>query len=333
MPHWRRTLAAVGGSAVLAIAGAEWLWKRRRLAALAAGSDLVVTDRGVVEVARSGDGPPVLVLHGAPGGYDQGRFIGEAAFGDVDLIAFSRPGYLRTPLDENRTPAEQADLAAALLDELGVERAIAVGFSAGGPAAVELAVRHPDRVAGLVLASAVTGAFDAREYGVPVHPLVDPILTSTPVLDARSAVFVLLRRVDPGRLVALTHGLLSTLEGEALDEYVAGVLADPAQRRRVVALVDSLVPATARLDGTLNDERWFRELPPLDFAAVECPTLVVHGEYDALLSIEQAAAATARIPDAELVRLDADHLAFVGPDADRGGEAVRSFVERVAAAH
>lgn len=328
MSGWRRTLAGVGVAGAVTVT--DWLWKRRRLATLAAGSDLVVTDRGVVEVARSGDGPPVLVLHGAPGGYDQGRLLGEAVFDDVDLIAPSRPGFLRTPLDGNRSPAEQADLSIALLDELGVERAIVVGYSAGGPVAVDLAVRHPDRVAGLVLASAAMAAMDFREYGVPCHPLVDPILTSTPVLDVRSASLALLQRFAPDRLVSLTHRLLSTLEGEALEGYVEGVLADATQRQRVFDLIDSLVPETARVEGTLTDERWLRELSPLDFAAVECPTLVVHGEYDALVPIEQAVAAAERIPDAELLRVDADHLPIVGPDAERGGEAVRAFVERVA---
>jgi pimeloyl-ACP methyl ester carboxylesterase len=58
------------------------------------------TQQGAVEYAIEGDGPPVLVVHGTPGGSDQalamGRFLAEAG---LRVIAPSRPGYLDTPLD------------------------------------------------------------------------------------------------------------------------------------------------------------------------------------------------------------------------------------------
>jgi hypothetical protein len=37
-----------------------------------------------------------------------------------------------------------------------------------------------------------------------------------------------------------------------------------------------------------------------------------------------------RPPDAELVRVEADHLAWIGPDADRAGRRVRAFAESIA---
>ena len=63
-------------------------------------AEMVATALGPVEVARAGEGPPVLVVHGMPGGSDQalamGRSLVDAGFG---VIAPSRPGYLGTPLD------------------------------------------------------------------------------------------------------------------------------------------------------------------------------------------------------------------------------------------
>jgi pimeloyl-ACP methyl ester carboxylesterase len=75
------------------------------------------------------------------------------------LIGWSRPGYLRTPLDAGRTPAEQADAAAALLDELGLPTVVAYGISGGGPTVIEFARRHPRRTTGLVLESAISGHY------------------------------------------------------------------------------------------------------------------------------------------------------------------------------
>jgi pimeloyl-ACP methyl ester carboxylesterase len=74
-----------------------------------------------------------MVVHGTPGGSDSsvaiGRFLVNAGF---EVIAPSRPGYLGTPLDGGRSIDDQADLLAALLDALGVERTGLLTWSGGG---------------------------------------------------------------------------------------------------------------------------------------------------------------------------------------------------------
>jgi pimeloyl-ACP methyl ester carboxylesterase len=325
--NWTRWVGGAVGVAVGVAGGALWRWKHRRLAELAAGSELVETDRGTVEVARRGSGYPVLVLHGAPGGYDQVVSFADA-HGDVEVIAPSRPGYLRTPLGDARSPGGQAALFVALLDELGIERAIVVGLSSGGPAALHLAAAYPDRVAGVLLLCAITTDIDDRTFDTG-NPLLDPILTSTPVLDVYSGLFVLLRRFRPERLVALAHEAFSTLEGAALDAYVASVVADPDHRERDLALVSSLFPVSPRLEGTLNDEHWFRRLPRVDFERIDCPVMLVHGEYDAAVPITHAEFAAERLPDADLVRVRADHFVMTGPDADGAVCAVQTFIDRL----
>jgi len=116
----------------------------------------VTVATGPVEYDEAGTGVPVLVLHGTPGGSDQGLAAARALDLDARVIAPSRPGYLGTPVTTGRSPAEQADAMVRLLDALDVEDAVVLGTSGGGMAAVELAGRHPARVRGLVLWSAVT---------------------------------------------------------------------------------------------------------------------------------------------------------------------------------
>jgi len=114
-------------------------------------SDVVSTEEfGDIEYAVQGEGLPVLLAHGAGGGYDQGLLIGENYVGDGHLlIAPSRFGYLRSSIpEEDGSPAAQADAYAALLDTLGVERVGVVTFSDGGPSALQFALRHPERCAG-----------------------------------------------------------------------------------------------------------------------------------------------------------------------------------------
>ena len=160
--------------AVLAVGlGALWAWYASDMAAtrdrLAASSEIVETALGPVEAATWGEGPPALVIHGAGGGWDQGRVLAETLGGEgLRWIAVSRPGYLRTPLGADPSPARQADLFAALLDSLGVESVVVLAVSGGVPPALKLADRHPERVAGLRWCSSpVSPSRSTPSTGVP----------------------------------------------------------------------------------------------------------------------------------------------------------------------
>ena len=117
--------------------------------------DTVAASSGVVSYARRGGGPRrVLYLHDA--GADT---LGSAAFDDLaadhDVVLLDLPGYGGSaPPGPMASPAHMADLLAQCLDGLGWERAVVAGTSLGGWFAMELAIRHPDRVAALVLADA-----------------------------------------------------------------------------------------------------------------------------------------------------------------------------------
>lgn len=122
------------------------------------GRTVALPGRGEVFV-RELDGPtdrvPLLMLHGWTISADLnwygafGRFEGERRVVAIDHRGHGRG--MRGP-DPFRL-VDCADDAAALLEVLGIERAVAVGYSMGGPISLLLARRHPSRVAGLVLAA------------------------------------------------------------------------------------------------------------------------------------------------------------------------------------
>jgi pimeloyl-ACP methyl ester carboxylesterase len=101
-----------------------------------------------------GEGAPILCIHG--GGSSALMWAGAveelARLGRV--IAYDRRGCTRSERPEpyERTSvAEQADDAAALLDALAATPAVVIGRSYGGAVAIDLTLRHPDRVLALVL--------------------------------------------------------------------------------------------------------------------------------------------------------------------------------------
>jgi pimeloyl-ACP methyl ester carboxylesterase len=117
-----------------------------------AGGTVVLTRCGPIEYQEAGHGLPVLVVHGAGGGHDQGMtFARPLVQRGLRVIAVSRFGYLGTPLPADASAQAQADAHACLLDALAIPQAAIIGVSAGGPSSMQFAIRYPDRCAALVL--------------------------------------------------------------------------------------------------------------------------------------------------------------------------------------
>src|SRR5947209_17463878 len=68
----------------------------------------------------------------------------------------SRPDYSRSPSSTGRRAEAFADALMSLRDLLQLDQVIVVGISAGGPTALQLARRHPERVSKVILQNAAT---------------------------------------------------------------------------------------------------------------------------------------------------------------------------------
>ena len=110
--------------AVLLVAGVYAVFAHDLAAArtrLVGRSKTVETSFGMLEYGEIGEGSPILVVHGAEGGFDQGvDMTGALAGHGYRLIAPSRFGYLRSTMPASPTTAMQADAYAQLLDHLGI---------------------------------------------------------------------------------------------------------------------------------------------------------------------------------------------------------------------
>jgi pimeloyl-ACP methyl ester carboxylesterase len=134
-----------------------------------AGSQIIQTNSGPIECATAGDGPPVLVSHGAGGGWDQGLLTARMYLNDeFQAISPSRFGYLRTPYPADASPAAQAEAYADLLDALGISRGAILASSGGGPSALQFALRHSDRCSALVMVAAVSQAVPPRPKTIEI---------------------------------------------------------------------------------------------------------------------------------------------------------------------
>jgi pimeloyl-ACP methyl ester carboxylesterase len=280
------------------------------------------TPLGPVEYDLTGaEGPVVLSVHAGLGGADQGRLFADWLGGSgFRILSPSRPGYLGTPLTSGGTAEEQADLLAALLDELAIDRVGVLGLSAGGPVAYTFAARHPERVWGLVGIGATSRQ---RPPASPASPVRTAFLNTVGQKLVR-----LTELLSPRTLLAGTLDETSTFTDEQKAARTAYVMDTPAVRAFFTAMLDTTFPYPDRSPGTANDAAIASA--PLPLERVVVPTLVVHATQDGDVPFADGTSAAARIPGAERYWMERDdHLGFwLSPAAGTAQAAVRDFLLR-----
>ncbi|WP_165975070.1 alpha/beta fold hydrolase [Nonomuraea deserti] len=290
---------------------------------LRSGSTVIATRAGPIEYVQAGPqaGTPVLLFHGSPGGYDQRWLLDPLLDLRCRLIAWSRPGYLRTPLTTGAGFPEQADAATGLLDELGVSKVVAYGISGGGPSALEFARRQPARAAGLVLESAVT-----RSYAPEIPILARAVFLTRYGTWAAAA----LSRLRPRAVVGDFVRQESTLDDRARRRAVDWIMAEPGRREITRRLILSLTPYEDRAPGLQNDLARFAALDDSLTAGVGCPALVLHGSHDGDVDPGHAHHAAATIPGAVLhIVPQGWHVLRLSTGHGSALEATRTFLETV----
>lgn len=238
-----------------------------------------------------GDGPPILLIHGL--GLSGGAWwrTVDALSPEMQVITFDNRG---TGRSESLMPAytteAMADDAVCVLDHLGHETAHVYGISLGGMVAQQLALRHPHRVRSLVLGATQPGGRRA--------------------VRADDEVMGFFRRRSAMRMEEAAWASVPYNYGPRAREEQVDRIADDIERR---------------LTGPFNEHAYRAQL----FAAamhncygrldrIRVPVLVVHGEHDRVIPVENAHLMAERIPDSTLQLLpDAGHLyPTEDPDVD-----------------
>jgi pimeloyl-ACP methyl ester carboxylesterase len=330
---WRRfarAVTAVFGGAAVVLASGLALWdggvdddpRRQLLPGVTMDLKTVETTRGSIEYDLYGtDGPVVLSVHGGLGGADQGRLFASWLQNDgFRLLSPSRPGYLGTPLSSGRTVEQQADLLAALLDELQIERVGVFAVSSGSPVATTFAARHPERVWGLVT---IGGVSRANPDAAPGSGIRRTFLNTV-----GQKVAALTARVSLETIVAGTLKETSTFTAKQSSERVEHITGHAPVKAFFEAMFDTTLPYEKRWPGTDNDTLQTRHLD-LPLERIAAPTLMVHGTQDGDVPIEDSAYAATQIRAAQHYwAWNDDHLGFwLSPRSADLQHIVRTFLQ------
>jgi 2-hydroxy-6-oxonona-2,4-dienedioate hydrolase len=281
----------------------------------AKGSVMVATNCGPIEYQEAGQGVPLLVVHGSGGGHDQGMlFAGSFAREGVRVIAMSRFGYLRTPMPMVATPAAQADAHACLLDALGVREAAVFGASAGAPSATQMAIRHPDRVSALILLVPLAyKPVDAADSFSAPSPMAEKILNT---LVGSDFAFWTALQVARDQVIKRVLG--------TPPELVAN--AKPAERAIVDAMLDSILPVSARADGLRNEAKIAKSLEPLALEKIRAPTLIISARDDGYGTFASAQYTAGKIAGAKFVGFGQGGHMTVGHDEEVRREILKLLI-------
>ena len=265
---------------------------------------------GPCAVRVTGEGPPVLLVHGViVNGHLWDPIVPALAVDhqviqpDLPLGAHAHPARRR----ELVTPEGLADALAALVEALGHEQVVVVGNDSGGAISQVFAARHPDRVRALVLTTC-----DAFDHFPPtlLKPL-KPVLAVPGMVDVLGFLyrFRFVRRSWAGAGLVITD-----IDDAMIDPYFDRLSTDRQARRDMAQFVRGCRPA---LTHAAADE--LRTFPR--------PVLLVWGRGDRLFPEADARRLHEMIPGSELAWIEDTKTFSMIDQPERLVAVIRPFLE------
>jgi poly(3-hydroxyoctanoate) depolymerase len=253
--------------------------------------------RATVRVAEIGTGTPLLLINGIGAGLDTWRHLGRRLYDRHRLIMFDAPGSgasgeLGQPL---RMPG-LARLVVELLDRLGEGQVDVLGYSWGGALAQQLAHDFPDRVRRLVLASTAPG------LGGRLPSLVALAFLSSPL---RFLPATYLAWLNP-----VIYGGASRRNGGSRSRVGAALVGEPASQLGYAHQMYAINGWTSL--------PWLHQ--------IRQPTLVISGDDDPLVPLQNARILAERIPNAKLAVIPGGGHLWLLEVPNRSAAAVTRFL-------
>ncbi|HEX2894621.1 MAG TPA: alpha/beta hydrolase [Marmoricola sp.] len=219
-----------------------------------------------------GPGEPLVLLH--PGIADSTIWDRVLGFlGDRRVVRFDRRGFGRSTVAT--VPFQALGDLVVVLDELQIPRAHLVGNSMGGETSLALGVTAPDRVASMTLLCPGVSGYPWPEPTPAEQELIERFRTAKAEADLDTL-------AEIGLAEWCRSGTDDYLDAQMRHSFAADIAQDHLEEP--------------------NPEQW-ELLPSLDI-----PTAVIAGSLDPADSLQASLDVAERIPGAELVRMDVDHV-------------------------
>jgi pimeloyl-ACP methyl ester carboxylesterase len=265
------------------------------------------------------DGQVILFIHGTAAWSGLWREtmtpLAEAGYRciAIDIPPF---GYSERPATPSYGNADQAKRIVALMDALGIEHAILLGHSFGGGATMETALMIPDRIEALVLADVGGLNLNLQPASKIEGPSAIELFLGTPVVR------------NPVLAATATNPLFTKT-------LISAMVLDPADatRDKIEILQEPLVLNGAT--NTLGD--WLKTVlgpqqisltsDPANYQRLTMPALILWGDSDKVIPLQEGEYLQSILPDAELVLMEGvNHIPHL-EDQEKFIEIVLGFLQ------
>ena len=246
-----------------------------------------------LEVSGPADGPVILFHHGTPGASTPlPAHVRAATARGHRFVTTSRAGYAASTRAPGRTVADVVADTASVLDHLGVDTCLTMGWSGGGPHALACGALLPDRVRGVTVIAGVApsdadgldflagmGPENVEEFGAALQGETQ----LRPYLEAQRSE---LAEVTPDEVAASLGGLVPPVDVACLTGELAETLATELR-----------VGLRTSVDGWLDDDLAFTRHWGFELADLAVPTHLWQGSEDLMVPFAHGEWLAAHIPD------------------------------------
>ena len=268
------------------------------------------------------DGTPVFLLHGTPGCRLSGRHPDESRVIDAGLrlVTYDRPGYGQSARNKGRRVVDCIADVTAIANELGIDRFFVKGGSGGGPHALAVGARLPQRV---IRVACDVGVAPYEADDIDWLDGMDPANvrefkwaqagedTLRPELEKQAAQAIAKVEADPTAL----------LEEFELSPSDLAVLQDPRVQQRLRATTREAF--ANGVSGWVDDDLAFTVPWGFDVSELKVPVEIRYGATDVLVPAAHGAWLAAHVPNAIVTVEDTGgHLS----NPDEGLEQLRELV-------
>jgi pimeloyl-ACP methyl ester carboxylesterase len=223
------------------------------------------------------------------------------------LVAYARPGYAGSARREGRSVADAARDTAAILDELGLDRFVTIGWSGGGPHALACAALLPDRCDGAVSLAGVA-PFDAE--GLDFLAGMGPENVEEFGAAARS-------QEELRAFLEQFADELSTVTAEEIATSLGGLVEDVDRRALTGEFAETVARMIRRavsrgIDGWFDDDLAFVKPWGFDLSRITVPVSIWQGAHDRMVPFAHGEWLAAHVPGARVHLYDDEgHISLV----------------------
>jgi 2-hydroxy-6-oxonona-2,4-dienedioate hydrolase len=189
-----------------------------------------------------------------------------------------------------------------LLDALGIPKAAVAGGSAGAPSALQMAIRHPDRISALILL--VPLAYKPATVADSTPPMPPWVERTIMAVIGSDFLFWVAIHVARDRMI----GNVLAAPPELLTD------ASPAEQKRINAMLNTILPVSARAAGLRSDSAVGKHLMPAPLEKIRAPTLIISAHDDGYGTYASAQYTASQIAGAKFIGFDKGGHTWVGHD-------------------